>query len=265
VLIGLPVAALAGPILVNVITRGVVLPDNNPIAEALVAAKDPERRLPSFGLTIAIVLLPVFLMLVGSWADLLFPAQTPANLALRFLGNTDIALLCGAIASFVLLGAMRGVSAETILKFSNDCLAPTAAITLLVGAGGGFGRILIDSGVSKAIVDAALSAHAPLLLLAWLLAALMRIATGSATVAMATAANIVAPIVAKTPGAPTPLLVLATGAGALILSHVNDGGFWLVKEYFNMTVPQTFRTWTVVETVISVAALLLVLLASRFV
>jgi gluconate:H+ symporter, GntP family len=265
VLIGLPVAALAGPILVNVITRGVVLPDNNPIAEALVAAKDAERRLPSFGLTIAIVLLPVFLMLVGSWADLLFPAQTPANLALRFLGNTDIALLCGAIASFVLLGAMRGVSAETILKFSNDCLAPTAAITLLVGAGGGFGRILIDSGVSKAIVDAALSAHAPLLLLAWLLAALMRIATGSATVAMATAANIVAPIVAKTPGAPTPLLVLATGAGALILSHVNDGGFWLVKEYFNMTVPQTFRTWTVVETVISVAALLLVLLASRFV
>jgi gluconate:H+ symporter, GntP family len=265
VTVGLPVAALAGPMLAKIVAPRVILPAENPIAEALVVAQDPNRKLPSFGVTMLVVLLPVILMLIGSWADFLFAAKTAPNLALHFLGNTDIALLCGAIASFILLGAMRGMSANTILKFSNDCLAPTAAITLLVGAGGGFGRILIDSGVSKVIVDLALGAHVPLLLLAWLLAALMRIATGSATVAMTTAANIVAPIASKAPGTHVELLVLATGAGALILSHVNDGGFWLVKEYFNMTVPQTFRTWTIAETVISVAALVLVLAASAVV
>jgi gluconate:H+ symporter, GntP family len=263
IVIGFPVATLAGPLFAKFVAPRIALPAENPIAETLIAAQDPNRRLPSFGLTMLVVLLPVILMLVGSWADFIFAAKTPANITLHFLGNTDIALLCGAVASFTLLGAMRGVSASTILKFSNDCLAPTAAITLLVGAGGGFGRILIDSGVSKVIVDLAVSANVPLLLLAWLLAALMRIATGSATVAMTTAANIVAPIALKSPGTSVELLVLATGSGALILSHVNDGGFWLVKEYFNMSVPQTFRTWTIVETIISVAALMLVLLASR--
>jgi GntP family gluconate:H+ symporter len=265
VAIGLPVAILAGPLFAKFIAPRIILPAENPIAETLIATQDPGRRLPGFGVTMLVVLLPVVLMLVGSWADLIFVAKTPANIALHFLGNTDIALLCGAVASFILLGAMRGVSASAILKFTNDSLAPTAAITLLVGAGGGFGRILIDSGVSKVIVDLAVSANVPLLLLAWLLAALMRIATGSATVAMTTAANIVAPIALKSSGTSVELLVLATGAGALILSHVNDGGFWLVKEYFNMTVPQTFRTWTIVETIISVAALILVLLASAVV
>ncbi|WP_035058307.1 GntT/GntP/DsdX family permease, partial [Andreprevotia chitinilytica] len=144
---------------------------------------------------------------------------------------------------------------ESILKFTQECLAPTAGITLLVGAGGGLNRILVDSGVAKEII--ALSAVFQLspLLLGWIVAALMRIATGSATVAMSTAAGIVAPI-ALAAGYPHPeLLVIATGAGSLILSHVNDGGFWLIKEYFNMTVAQTFKTWTVLETIISVVAL----------
>ncbi len=118
----------------------------------------------------------------------------------------------------------------------------------------------MDSGVSKAIVDVAMNAHLSPLLLGWLVAVLIRIATGSATVAMTTACGIVAPIAAAAGATVKPeLMVLATGAGSLILSHVNDGGFWLVKEYFNMTVPQTFKTWTVCETIISVVALLLTL------
>ena len=141
------------------------------------------------------------------------------------------------------------------MKFSNDSLAPTALVTLLVGAGGGFGRILQDSGVSKAIIDAAAGAHLSPLVLAWLVAALVRIATGSATVGMATSASIVAPIAFNTPGVRPELLVLASGSGSLVLSHVNDGGFWLVKEYFNMTVAQTIKTWTVCETIISIVAL----------
>ena len=179
------------------------------------------------------------------------------------IGHPDMALLLAVLLSFYTFGKTRGFARETILKFTNECLAPTANITLVVGAGAGFGRVLIDSGVSKAIIEVATGAHVPLLLLAWLVAALIRVATGSATVAMATAAGIIAPIAlaaAGSAGGVRPeLLVLATGAGSLILSHVNDGGFWLVKEYFNMTVPQTFKTWTVCETLISIVALILTL------
>ena len=132
-------------------------------------------------------------------------------------------------------------------------------MTLVVGAGAGFGRILMDSGISGAVVDLAMGAHVSPLLLGWLVAALIRVATGSATVAMTTACGIVAPIVAKAGGVSPELMVLATGAGSLILSHVNDGGFWLVQEYFGLTVPQTFKTWTVCETIISVVALVLTL------
>jgi gluconate:H+ symporter, GntP family len=165
-------------------------------------------------------------------------------------------LLIGALVSFIMLGSMRGFSRETILRFSNECLAPTATITLLVGAGGGFGRVLQDSGVSNAIIVVAMQSHVPLLLLAWMLAALMRLATGSATVAMTTAAGIVAPIALHATGVHPELLAIATGAGSLIFSHVNDGGFWLVKEYFNMSVGQTIKTWSVCETIISVTALI---------
>jgi GntP family gluconate:H+ symporter len=160
------------------------------------------------------------------------------------------------IVSFVTLGKMRGFSREAILKFTDECLAPTATITLLVGAGGGLGRILQDSGTSQAIIDLALHAHISILFSAWLVAALVRLATGSATVAMSMAAAIIAPIALHT-GVRPELLTIATGAGSLVFSHVNDGGFWLVKEYFNMSVAQTIKSWSVCETIISVVALLL--------
>jgi GntP family gluconate:H+ symporter len=175
------------------------------------------------------------------------------------VGNDDMALLIAVLVSFVTLGRMSGFTRETILRFCQECLAPTATITLLVGAGGGFGRVLQDSGVAHAIVGAALGTHVSLLLLAWLLAALLRLATGSATVAMSTAAGIVAPIALRSAYPHPELLAIATGAGSLIFSHVNDGGFWLVKEYLNMSVPQTIKSWSICETIISVTALLLTL------
>jgi len=181
---------------------------------------------------------------------------------LHLVGNDDMALLIGALLSFFTLGTRRGFTRETILRFSNECLAPTATITLLVGAGGGFGRILQDSGVSHALIELAMRTHIPLLLLAWLLAALMRLAVGSSTVAMTTAAGIVAPIALHTTGVHPELLAIATGAGALIFSHVNDGGFWLVKEYFNMSVAQTIKTWSICETIISITALILTVAVS---
>jgi len=262
-LIGLPTAIIAGPLYAKLIAPHVVLSTENAIADQL-TARDPNHRLPGFWISVLTILFPVMLMLLGSWADVVTAPGTPANNVLRLVGNDDMALLVGVVFSFVTLGVMRGFSRETVLRFSNECLAPTAAITLLVGAGGGFGRILQDSGVSTAIIAVALKSHVPLLLLAWALAAALRLATGSATVAMATGANIVAPIALRSTGVHPELLAIATGAGSLIFSHVNDGGFWLIKEYFNMTVGQTMKTWSVCETIISVTALAFATLAWHF-
>jgi gluconate:H+ symporter, GntP family len=260
-LIGIPTAAIAGPIYAKLIAPHIQLPEENPMADQFID-HDPGRSLPGFGITLFTILLPVFLMLFGSLANAVTHPGSALNEALNFLGNDDIALLIGAVFSFYTLGKMRGFTRQTILRFSNECLAPTAMITLLVGAGGGFGRILQDSGVSQAVIAVALHSHIPLLLLAWLLAALMRLATGSSTVSMSTAATIVAPIALHTTGVNPELLAIATGAGSLVFSHVNDGGFWLVKEYFNMSVVDTIKTWSVCETLISVIALLLTLAVS---
>jgi GntP family gluconate:H+ symporter len=255
-LVGLPAAILAGPIYAKLIAPYIQLPAENPM-EAQFVDHGSERSLPGFGLTLVTILLPVVLMLLGSWADSIAMPKTSLNEGLHLIGNDDMALLVGVLFSFFTLGKMRGFTRDTILRFTNECLAPTATITLLVGAGGGFGRILQDSGVSQAIIVVALHSHIPLLFLAWLLAAFIRLATGSATVAMTTAAGIVAPIALHSAGVHPELLAIATGAGSLIFSHVNDGGFWLVKEYFNMTVAQTLKTWSVCETIISVTALIL--------
>jgi GntP family gluconate:H+ symporter len=260
-LVAIPTVVIAGPLYAKFIAPRIHLDLDNPMAAEFVDNGE-ERSLPSFALTLATILLPVALMLLGSWADTLSRPKSALNGALHLLGNADISLLVGVLVSFITLGKMRGFNRESILKFSNECLAPTATITLLVGAGGGFGRILEDSGVSQAIVELALHAHVPILVLAWTVAALIRLSTGSATVAMTTAAGIVAPIAMHTPGARPELLAIATGAGSLFFSHVNDGGFWLVKEYFNMSVADTIKTWSVCETIISVVALLLTLALS---
>lgn len=253
--VGIPTAIIAGPVFAKLIAPHIRLEEHNPIAEQFLE-ESPRENLPSFGLSVSTILLPIALMLIGSWADTLSQPKSSVNDVLHMLGGADMALLVATIVSFITLGTMRGFSREAILKFTEQCLAPTATITLLVGAGGGLGRILQDSGTSQAIVDLALRAHISILFSAWLVAALVRLATGSATVAMSMAAAIIAPISAHT-GVRPELLTIATGAGSLVFSHVNDGGFWLVKEYFNMSVAQTMKSWSVCETIISVVALLL--------
>jgi gluconate:H+ symporter, GntP family len=263
VLIGVPTAIIAGPLYARLIAPHIRLDAYNPITAQFVD-DIPNRELPSFGLTVGTILLPIGLMLIGSWADAFSLPQSRVNGVLHLIGSADVALLIGALGSFVTLGKMRGFRREAILKFSEECLAPTATIVLLVGAGGGFGRILQDSGTSHAIINLALQAHISLLFSAWLVAALVRLATGSATVAMTMAAGIIAPIAVHT-GLRPELLVIATGSGSLIFSHFNDGGFWLVKEYFGMSVTQTLKSWSVCETIISVVALLLTLALSAVV
>ncbi|HTH59433.1 MAG TPA: GntP family permease [Paraburkholderia sp.] len=263
-IVGVPTAIVAGPLFALLVHRRIKLPETNPLADQFVAGDRDKngtgaagkRELPGFGITLLTILLPVILMLVGSWADLVFaPKSLPSNL-LHFVGTSDVALLIAVFFSFWTFGYRRGFNREQIQKFCGDCLAPIAGITLIVGAGGGFGRVLMDSGISQQIVGVAQSEHMSPLLLGWLVAAMIRLATGSATVAMTTACGIVAPIAAAGGAAVKPeLLVLATGSGSLIFSHVNDGGFWLIKEYFGMTVGQTFKTWSLCETIISLLGL----------
>ncbi len=211
--------------------------------------------MPGFGISLFTVLIPVILMLLASAANITLDSASRVRLALHFVGHPIVALLLALLFSFWSLGRARRFTREEVLKFCNDCLGPTATILLVIGAGGGFNQVLVQSGVGRAIADMALGSQASPLILGWIVAALIRVATGSATVAMTTAAGIVAPIAVATPGTNAELLVLATGAGSLVLSHVNDAGFWLIKEFFNMTVPETLKTWTVAETIIGVAGL----------
>src|SRR5881396_2015755 len=253
ILVGLPTAALAGPIFATWITPRIQLPAENPMATQL--SGDTSREMPSFGLTLFTVLLPVILMLAASVADVALDTTSAIRATIDFVGSPIVALLIALLFSFWSLGYKQHFTRDQILKFANDCLGPTATILLVIGAGGGFNRVLLESGVGKAVADLALGSHASPLVLAWTVAALIRVATGSATVAMTTSAGIVALIAAAIPGSNAELLVLATGAGSLVLSHVNDAGFWLIKEFFNMTVPQTLKTWTVAETIIGIAGL----------
>lgn len=253
ILVGIPTAIIAGPLYAKFIVPHIHLPAENPLERQFID-RESRTRLPSFALTMGTILLPVVLMMIGGWANVISTPGTAFNQFLLFIGNSVIALLVATLVSFWTLGLAQGFNRESILKFTNECLAPTASITLLVGAGGGLNRILVDAGVTNEILGLAHAFNLSPLVMGWLFAALMRIATGSATVAMTTASGVVAPV-AMGLGYPHPeLLVLATGAGSVIFSHVNDGGFWLIKEYFNMTVIQTFKTWTVLETLISVVA-----------
>ena len=252
-LVGLPTAALAGPIFATWISPRIVLPPDNPMAAQLEGTTNGAQEMPSFGISLFTVLIPVILIVLASVGDVALDAASPIRSTVHFIGNPIVALLLALLFSFWSLTRARHFTRAEIMKFCNDCLAPTATILLVIGAGGGFNQVLVQSGVGRAIADLAIGSHASPLFLAWIVAALIRVATGSATVAMTTAAGIVAPIAAATPGTHAELLVLATGAGALMLSHVNDAGFWLIKEFFNMTVPQTLKTWTVMETIIGVA------------
>ena len=258
-LVGLPTAALAGPMFATWIAPRIALPPDNPLAAQLEGSGRTE--MPGFGISVFTVLMPVLLMLVASGAEVSLSPDAPFRAAFRFVGHPIVALLLALLFSFWSLGRRR-FSREEVMRYTNDCLAPTAAIVLVIGAGGGFNQVLIQSGVGGAIASLAVESHSSPLMLAWGIAALIRVATGSATVAMTAASGIVAPIALATPGTNAELLVLATGAGSLMLSHVNDSGFWLVKEFFNMTVPQTLRTWTVAETIVGVAGLAFTMLLS---
>jgi GntP family gluconate:H+ symporter len=221
------------------------------------------RKRPSFPVTLACILLPVVLMLSKAIADVVAPdSKSTLHDFFDFIGTPLIALTIAVLVSIVGLGLGGGMDKSALAKSASDSLPPIAGIILIVGAGGGLKQVLIDTGLANIIADAIEGSALPVLLLAWIVAVLIRVATGSATVATVTASGILAPVAADLSSSHVSLMVLAIGSGSLFLSHVNDAGFWLIKEYLGTTVGQNLKTWTVMECIISVCGLLGVLLLS---
>ncbi|MBD0738374.1 gluconate:H+ symporter [Streptomyces sp. CBMA29] len=261
VLVAIPTLAIAGPLFGRVAAGWVDVTPPERMTPAR-ASDDLERR-PSFAATTCTMLLPVVLMLAKALADVIVDDQSSLTYRIfDVIGTPLVALLAAVVVAMFTLGRAAGFSKDRISSTVDASLGPIAGILLIVGAGGGFKQTLIDCGVGQMILDWSKSWHISALLLAWLIAVLIRVATGSATVAIISAAGLVAPLAEGMSSSHTALLVLSVGAGSLFFSHVNDAGFWLVKEYFGMDVPQTLKTWSVMETVISVVALGFVMLLS---
>jgi GntP family gluconate:H+ symporter len=257
-LVAIPTVIVSGPLLAKPLARWVPLPP--PTSVLGVSERDEDAPRPSFAVSVGVVLLPVILMLARTLVEVSGSIDTGWGRVFEFIGTPLVALLITALVSLVVLGSALGRTRDQVSKLVDSSFAPIAGILLIVGAGGGFKQTLVDSGVGDVVAKGISDANITPLLAGWLVAVLIRVATGSATVATITAAGIMAPIAATLPPTHAALLVLSIGAGSVFLSHVNDAGFWLVKEYFGMTVGQTFKTWSLMECVLSVVALVVILL-----
>jgi gluconate transporter len=258
--IALPAAIVAGPVFAKWVHKRVI-PQGEP---ELIRVSTSSEKLPNTGISFFIILLPVLLMVLSVMAPYI-PLSSFLTKFFVFIGSPVIALLISCFAAFYLLGMRQGMKKDVIKRLVEESLLPVGSIILIIGAGGGFKQILIDSGVGTSIAQMSEQLSLSPIVLAFMVAGLIRIATGSATVALTTAAGIVSPIVVHMSGVNLELLVIATGAGSLMFSHVNDAGFWLVKEYLGLTVKETFKTWTVLETLLSFIAFGGVLLFDVFI
>nr|WP_202465868.1 gluconate:H+ symporter [Streptomyces sp. SID4951] len=261
VVVAIPTMIIAGPVFSRYAARWVdIQPPENLVPER--TSDDLEKR-PGFGITVATVLLPVVMMLAKALVDIV--VDNPEHTVQRVfdvVGSPLIALLTAVLVAMFTLGRAAGFTRGRIAATVEKSLGPIAGVLLIVGAGGGFKQTLVDAGVGQMILDISKGWNISTLLLAWLIAVTIRLATGSATVATISAAGLVAPLAAEMSTPHAALLVLAIGSGSLFFSHVNDAGFWLVKEYFGMNVGQTLKTWSVMETLISVVGIVCVLLLS---
>ncbi|MFC8504007.1 GntP family permease [Pedococcus sp. NPDC057267] len=261
VLVAVPTVAIAGPLFARFAGRWV----DAATPELYSTPEDEERqgaklvRRPSFGVTLVAVLTPVVLMMGKALADILAADGNAVRTVLDFLGTPLVALLIAVVVGFFTLGRGAGMGTRALATSMEKALPPIAGIILIVAAGGGFKQTLVDTGIGKLVAQWVQGSGISVLLLAWVVAVLIRLATGSATVATVTASGILAPLAAGMSTGEVSLLVLAIGAGSVFFSHVNDAGFWLVKEYFGLSVGQTIKSWSLMETVLSVTGLVFVL------
>ena len=255
-LVGLPTAIIAGPLLARFTARGVVL------GEPAIAPERLDVPPPPIWRALAVVLMPVVLIAAGQ-VQALLPTRIAPNFAwAAAAGNPILALLIACVLALPLLFGHRIGSARVQEAIWRETMLPAGGILLAIGAGGALKQVLVSGGLSDLLVRVAANGAVPPLLLAWGIAVAIRLATGSATVATITAAGVMPGLVAAT-GVSPEWTVLAIGAGSLFFSHVNDPGFWLVKSYLGTNMKDTFRTWSLMETVVSVTGLLFALLGSH--
>jgi len=221
---------------------------------------------PAFGLAVGLIALPLVLILLGTVSSVALPDGHWMRNVLALLGHPFTALIAATLVSFYALGTRLGFSGEEVRAMATKSLEPVGLIILVTGAGGVFGKVLVASGVGTAVASWMAASRLPLVVLAFLIAAVVRVAQGSATVSMVTAAGLMAPILQAT-SISAPLVaavVIAIASGATVLSHVNDSGFWLVSRYLGMSEKQTLRVWTVMETLVGLTGFGVVLLLSVF-
>ncbi|KOC89847.1 gluconate:H+ symporter, partial [Winslowiella iniecta] len=223
-----------------------------------------DHEMPGFWTSIFAAVIPVILMAVAAVFELTMPKENPVRQFFEFIGNPAVALFIAVVIAVFTLGLRNGRKMEEVMDMCGDSIAAIAMIVFIIAGGGAFKQVLVDSGVGDYIADMMRDSSLSPLLMCWTVAAMLRIALGSATVAAITTAGIVTPIIAVTHADPA-LMVLAVGSGSVIASHVNDPGFWLFKGYFNLTVVETLKTWTVMETLISILGLAGVLILNTII
>jgi GntP family gluconate:H+ symporter len=266
-LVGIPTAAIGGPLFARWVVKRVPVPtpeirgpggrDGSPVEGRSAAT-------PSANQTAFVIALPIGLMLLSTVGELVYPPKHVVRETLAFVGHPVTALAIGMFAAMWSFSRACRFTRAQMLTFTEQSIAAIGLTLLVVGGGGGFARVLREAGVADALGNVATNLHLPLLLWGWLVAAFIRVATGSATVAITTAAGLLAPMLATHPEVNRELLVVSLGCGSLFLSHLNDGGFWIVKDCLGLTVGQTLRTWTVVETIVGVVGLGFVLILGAF-
>ena len=256
--ISIPVVIIAGPFL------GKFLKKLNVEIPPQVNTETADKRLPGVFESFFLALLPVLLIALAVVATTFFHGDSIVKKIILFMGDATVALLISVLLSILVLGVIKGRSMQQMTQWLNDAILGVAVILLIITAGGVFKQVLIDSGTADYITSFSKEWSIHPLLFAWMVTALLRVAIGSATVAGITAAGIVSPLLATGTVSPE-LLVLAVGTGSVFGSHVNDSGFWIFKEFFQISLKQTFLSWTVMETLISILGLVGVMVLSMFI
>ncbi len=262
IIIGLPAAIIGGPLWANYLDKKFTfkLPEHLKKAE-----RTPDEKLPNFGITLFTILLPLLIMVSKTIIEINFPKDASFMPFVAFFGNPITALLISTFVAYYTLGLARGFGMTQLLSFTDQCFSPVAGILLVIGGGGAFNKVLMDSGlgteIAKVLTDLSLNP----IIMAWLVAVIMRFSVGSATVAMMTAVGIVMPVLNAYPGLDPAVIAVAVGAGAISFSHVNDSGFWIVKEFFGLSVTDMFKTYTAATCIASVVGLVGALILSKVV
>ena len=258
ILIAIPTIIVAGPLFASTLKKMDVEPLQTFKPKELEASS-----LPSFINSIVTCLLPVFILLLSTYLNLNASA-VEKNPIIQFISDPSMLMFISMLYATIALGILRGRTVAAIMNTYADSIKDVLMIILIVSGAGALKQVYVDSGVSTQLADAFNQLQLPPLLLGWLISAIIRIAMGSATVAGLTTAGIIAPVVVATNTDPS-LMVLAVGSGSLMLSHVNDSGFWLFKEYFNLSIKQTMKSWTIMETIVSVMGLIGVLVINALI